>query len=289
MTLDPFVLITLVTLSGLLVGSLITVIAYRTPLMMQREWRNDCAEFLDLPDQKAPDSGRFNWLWPLPHCPRCKTKLRAIEVVPLLSFIAQKGRCRHCQEAIGCHYPMIELITGLASGVTAWQFGYSLELAAALLFTWTLVALSAIDIKQQLLPDSMILPLLWMGLFISLSSVFSSPEFSIIGALAGYLFLWVIYQAFKLVTGKEGMGHGDFKLLAALGAWVGWIGLPIIILLASVTAVVIGLSMILFVKHDRRVPIPFGPYLSLAGWLALLFLHGHQSFLGYGVMHYIHN
>ncbi|WP_370691485.1 A24 family peptidase [Methylicorpusculum sp.] len=268
--INPILLIVIVGLVGLLVGSFLNVVIYRLPIMMKRDWRNECAEFLNLPAERSQDDSDFNLVFPLSRCPHCSTPIKPYQNIPVISFLVMKGRCAHCHEPIALRYPLIEALTGLCSALIAWRFGYSPEMGAALFMTWALIALSAIDLEHQLLPDSITLPLLWSGLFLSLFNVFADSQSSIIGAIAGYLCLWFVYHGFKLLTGKEGMGYGDFKLLAAFGAWLGWQYLTMIILLSSVTGALIGMAMIIFVRHDKNVPIPFGPYLAIAGWIALL-------------------
>jgi len=252
---------------GLVVGSFLNVVIYRLPLMMNREWRQQCSELLEL---EPPQQERFNLAFPGSHCPACKHPIGALENIPLLSYILQRGKCRHCATPIALRYPLIELITGIMSAMVVWQLGLGWQGIFALFFTWTLIALTVIDLDHQLLPDSLTLPLLWLGLLLSLSSLYVDAHASIIGAAVGYLLLWSVYWIFKLVTGKEGMGYGDFKLLAALGAWMGWTSLPLIVLLSSVVGATVGISLILFRGRDRQLPIPFGPYLAAAGWIALM-------------------
>ena len=266
---SPVLFVILAVLLGLVVGSCLNVVIYRLPLMMEREWRAQCAELLDQP---APEGERpALTLWgPRSQCPHCGHLIRAVENIPLLSYVRQRGRCAHCGAAIGLQYPLVEALSGLAAGIVAWQFGFGWPAAAALVFTWLLLAASAIDFRHQLLPDDLILPLLWLGLFAALFGLFADLPSAVIGAMAGYLALWSVYQVFRLLTGKEGMGHGDFKLLAALGAWTGWQYLVTIVLLSSLVGAVFGLALILFRGRDRRIPMPFGPFLAAAGWIALL-------------------
>ncbi len=265
----PFILTLLCAILGLLIGSFLNVVIYRLPVMMEREWRKECREFLQLePEQES--SKPFNLVLPHSHCPHCQTPIKPYQNIPVLSYVLLKGKCAHCHERISLRYPLIEAFTGLCSAMVAYHFGYGLELTFALLLTWALIALSFIDIDKQLLPDSIVLPFLWLGLLLSLFHVYTDPNTSIIGAVAGYLSLWSVYHLFKLITGKEGMGYGDFKLLSLFGAWLGWQFLPMIILLSSLVGAVIGIGMIIFGDRDHTVPIPFGPYLAAAGWLALL-------------------
>lgn len=266
---SPVLLTSLIFIVGLLVGSFLNVVIYRLPVMMERGWKKECTEYLAL-DNKEEDSSPFNLMLPLSRCPSCNTTIKPYQNIPVISYLFLGGKCAHCKTHISLRYPLIETFSGLTSATVAWHFGYSIETIFALLLTWSLIALSFIDIDKQLLPDSITLPMLWLGLFLSLFSIYTDTHASIIGAIAGYLSLWTVYQLFKLATGKEGMGFGDFKLLALFGAWLGWQYLPIIILLSSLVGAVIGISMVLLVKKDRNTPIPFGPYLAAAGWLALI-------------------
>ena len=255
---------------GLLVGSFLNVVIYRLPVMMQRNWRQECTEYLQLDGDQNKAEEPFNLMFPLSRCPQCQTPIKPYQNIPVLSYILLKGRCAHCNNPISLRYPLIEAFTGIASVLVAWHFGGTLQTLFALLLTWSLIALSFIDIDHQLLPDSITLPMLWFGLFLSLFGLFTDAHSSIIGAIAGYTALWTVFQLFKLATGKEGMGFGDFKLLALFGAWLGWQYLPLIILLSSLVGAVIGIAMVIFVKRDHTIPIPFGPYLAAAGWIALL-------------------
>jgi leader peptidase (prepilin peptidase)/N-methyltransferase len=252
---------------GLFIGSFLNVVIYRLPVMMQRSWRTQCQELLELEQEQYP---RFNLNLPRSRCPHCGHLISAVENIPVLSYLLQKGRCRHCEGKIAVRYPLIELFTAVITAITAWHFGFGWEALFAILLSWALIALSFIDIDQQLLPDDITLPFLWLGLALSLFGLFTDMQSAIIGAMAGYLSLWLVYWAFKLLTGKEGMGYGDFKLLALFGAWLGWQSLPLVILLSSLVGAVIGIAMILLRGRDRQLPIPFGPYLAAAGWLAML-------------------
>ncbi|MCK5871461.1 MAG: prepilin peptidase [Methylococcales bacterium] len=266
----PYAFITTITLLGLLVGSFLNVVIYRLPIMMKREWRQECFDYLGLEDQETLEPKTFNLTLPHSHCPNCKSAVKPYQNIPILSYVLLKGQCGHCKNPIALRYPLIEALTGGCSAIVAVHFGFSLELGFALLLTWCLIALSFIDLDTQLLPDSITMPLLWLGLAISTYPVFCETESSIFGAIAGYLSLWCMYKGFKLLTGKEGMGYGDFKLLGVFGAWLGWQYLPMIVLLSSVVGIFFGLSMMLFKHHNRDTPIPFGPYLAAAGWLALI-------------------
>ena len=265
---SPGFLIACTLLLGLCIGSFLNVVILRLPVMLERGWRKECRLLLEIPaEAEAP---ALSLVAPRSRCPACGAGIRAWHNVPLLSWLWLRGRCAACAAPIGVQYPLGEGVTGLLSAFCAWHFGWGADLAAALVLTWTLIALTVIDLRTQLLPDNLTQPLLWLGLLLSLTGIFSHPQASLIGAAAGYLSLWSVYHLFRLATGKEGMGYGDFKLLAALGAWLGWQALPFVILLSSVVGAVVGLSLILFRGHDRNVPIPFGPYLAVAGWIMLI-------------------
>jgi leader peptidase (prepilin peptidase)/N-methyltransferase len=265
-------------LLGLLVGSFLNVVIYRLPVMLEREWRQQSRELLAEGDTEAePDSEpRFNLVTPRSRCPSCGTQIAAVHNIPLFSWLLLGGKCASCQAPISARYPLIEAMTGLLSGLIVWAFGVSFGCAAALLFLWALIALTVIDIDHQLLPDSITYPLMWLGLGASLfyqpGSGLPFPQIhdAVVGVMAGYLSLWSVYWLFKLATGKEGMGYGDFKLLAALGAWLGWQMLPLVILLSAVVGALVGIGMIMTLGRDRQIPIPFGPYLAGAGLIALL-------------------
>ncbi len=274
---SPALFIAVVFAFALVIGSFLNVVIYRLPIMMEREWREQCDEITKLPKGDIPD-GVFNLLTPNSRCPSCGTAIRAWQNVPVLSYLVLRGRCAECQEPISARYPIIEALTAILAAVTAWHFGFGLEALMAIGLTFALISISVIDIDHQLIPDSIVLPLLWVGLTLSLfhplhgaDVLFIAPKTAIVGALAGYLSLWSVYQAFKLLTGKEGMGYGDFKLLAALGAWLGWQALPIIVLMSAVVGAAVGLGLIVFRQRDRQIPIPFGPYLAAAGWITMLY------------------
>ena len=266
---SPELFTLLLLIIGLLVGSFLNVVIYRLPVMMDIGWKKECKEYLELEDTETKTEP-FNLMVPLSRCPICKSEIKPYQNIPVISYILLKGKCSNCKAHIALRYPLIEAFTGITSTIVAWSFGYDIATLFALLLTWSLIALSFIDIDHQLLPDSITLPMLWLGLFLSIFSIYTDTTSSIIGAIAGYLSLWTVYQLFKLATGKEGMGYGDFKLLALFGAWLGWQYIPLIILLSSLVGAIIGISMIVFTKKDRNIPIPFGPYLAAAGWLALL-------------------
>jgi leader peptidase (prepilin peptidase) / N-methyltransferase len=266
---NPLLFSILVGIVGLLVGSFLNVVIYRLPIMMQMSWRKECTEFLQLPTEQTEDPP-FNLAVPQSRCPSCQAEIKAYQNIPVISYLFLQGKCANCQAKIPLRYPVIEAFTAITSVVVAVHYGYCSQVFFALLLTWSLIALSFIDIDHHLLPDSITLPLVWLGLLLSLFDVYTDAHTSIIGAAAGYMILWSVYQMFKLVTGKEGMGYGDFKLLALFGAWLGWQYLPLIILLSSLVGAIIGVTMIALVKQDHNKPIPFGPYLAAAGWIALL-------------------
>lgn len=253
---------------GLLVGSFLNVVIHRLPKLMQNEWQRDCCELLEqpAPEQKAP----YNLVFPASHCPKCDHAIMPWENIPVISWLCLRGKCSSCSNPISKRYPLVELATGLLSGYAAYSFGFGWPLALVLVLTWSLVALTMIDADTQLLPDSITLPLMWIGLIANYFGLFTSFEDSFWGAIAGYLSLWSVFWLFKLVTGKEGMGYGDFKLLAALGAFMGWQALPLIIILSSLVGAIIGIAGILIHGRDKNIPIPFGPYLAIAGWIALM-------------------
>lgn len=266
----PAAFVAAVFILGLLVGSFLNVLILRLPKMLEHEWRSQCQDLLDISRSSGESIKRFNLWWPPSECPDCHHRIRAWENIPVLSFLALRGRCSNCKGRISPRYPLIELLSACLAAYIAWHFGFSWETLAALILTWTLIALSIIDLDHQLLPDHLTLPLLWLGLVLSLGGFFTDPQSSILGAAIGYLSLWTLFHVFRLLTGKEGMGYGDFKLLAMLGAWLGWQALPAIILISSLVGALIGITMILALGRDRNIPIPFGPYLAIAGWLTLL-------------------
>ncbi|MBF0674892.1 MULTISPECIES: prepilin peptidase [unclassified Pseudomonas] len=255
-------------LLGLLVGSFLNVLVYRLPMMLHRDWKVQARDILELPAEPAVPA--FNLLTPNSSCPHCGHKIRPWENIPLLSWLALRGKCSGCQRAISPRYPLVELACGLLSAFVAWHFGYGWPCAAMLLLTWGLLAMSLIDCDHQLLPDALVLPLLWLGLIVNNFGLFASLEDALWGAVAGYLSLWSVYWLFKLLTGKEGMGYGDFKLLAMLGAWGGWQILPLTVLLSSLVGAILGIIMLRLRNAATGTPIPFGPYLAIAGWIALI-------------------
>ena len=272
-------------LLGLLVGSFLNVVIHRVPIMLEREWRAECAELAADAGAAAaavppPATERFNLIVPRSACPKCRAPITALQNIPIVSYLVLKGRCAACGNPISARYPLVEAVTGLASAAVAWKFGFGWAALAALVITWFLIALTCIDLDHMLLPDNLTLPLLWLGLAASLAAPLPGQpaipvdmRSSIIGALAGYLSLWSIYHLFRLATGKEGMGYGDFKLLAALGAWLGWQMLLPIVLTSAAVGAVVGITVLAVRGRDRSTPIPFGPFLAAAGWLMLLYGH----------------
>ena len=275
---------------GLAVGSFLNVVIYRLPVMLERQWREQCAEVsgeaaaATLP---AAIPERFNLVVPRSACPSCRAPIGALQNIPLLSWVMLGGKCAACGKPISVRYPLVEALTGILSALVAWRYGFGWPALAAMVLTWFLIALAFIDIDHQLLPDSLTLPLLWIGLFLSLWGapagaapvVPVDPRSSLIGAMAGYVSLWSVYHLFRLLTGKEGMGYGDFKLFAALGAWLGWRMLLPTILIAAAVGALVGIAMITLRGHNRSTPIPFGPFLAAAGWLMLMF--GPRLVAGY--------
>lgn len=266
---------------GLMIGSFLNVVIHRMPKMMQRESDNYVAQESGKP---LPHTDRYNIVVPRSACPHCGHKITALENIPVVSYLFLRGKCIECKAPISIRYPIVELLTGTLSALLVWRFGSGLAGVATLLFAYLLIAMTFIDADTHLLPDDLTLPLLWCGLLVNLNGTFVPLGDAVVGAAAGYLTLWGVYWLFKLTTGKEGMGYGDFKLLAALGAWLGWKMLPVIILLSSVVGAVVGISLILFAKHGRDNPIPFGPYLAAAGMIALLYGKPMvQAYLGFPV------
>ncbi|BCU05655.1 prepilin peptidase [Allochromatium tepidum] len=268
---NPWILYTSAVLLGLILGSFLNVVILRLPRMMEAGWRRDCAELLRT-DGTAPETDEppLSLSKPASTCPSCGHRIRIHENIPILSYLWLRGRCSACGMRISLRYPLVEALTALLTLIVVVQFGPTWQAAAALLLTWSLIALAVIDLDTQLLPDSLTLPFLWLGLFLSLFGLFTDSQSAIIGAVAGYLSLWVVFQLFRLATGKEGMGYGDFKLLALLGAWLGWSALPQIILLSALVGALVGVGLILSGRHESGKPLPFGPYLAVAGWISLI-------------------
>src|SRR5882672_424350 len=283
---NPVVFAGSVFLLGLMIGSFLNVVIYRLPIMLERDWRSQAAELLpstdnaaaSVPPVQAVPEQQFTLSTPRSACPSCKAPIRAWQNIPVVSWLLLRGRCASCKTKISIRYPLVELATGLLSAWVAWHFGFGAPAACGLLVTWALIALTGIDIDHQLLPDGITLPLLWAGLLAAVivgpiagSPIPVSAHDAIIGSACGYVSLWLVFHTFRLITGKEGMGYGDFKLFAALGAWLGWKLLPLVILLSAATGALLGILMIVLRGRDRSAPMPFGPYLAAAGWLALMY------------------
>lgn len=282
---NPDMSLVVITLLSLCVGSFLNVVIFRLPVMLNNIWRKECHEFLELPAPNNDSCESFNLVVPRSRCPQCKQEIKAWHNIPIISYLLLKGKCAACYTSISARYPLVELTTALLSFVVAWHFGPSLQMAFALVFTWILICLTLIDYDHQILPDTMTLGLLWLGILANLLGVFTPLSAAIIGALAGYLSLWSFATLFKLITGKQGMGHGDFKLLAALGAWLGWQCLPFIILCSTLVGAMTGIALIILRGRDRQLPIPFGPFLAAAGWVALLWgqqiTHAYINYAGF--------
>ena len=281
----PAFLIAATLLLGLLVGSFLNVVIHRLPIMLDRQWREQCAELARdgspaVAHEPSPSRAPFNLVVPRSACPACQAPITALQNIPVISYLILRGRCAACGAPISARYPLVEVLTGVLSALVAWRFGFGWPLLGALVLSWFLIALTFIDIDRQLLPDDLTLPLMWLGIAVSLwgsqrtgGALPVDLRSSLIGAMAGYLSLWSIYQLFRLTTGKEGMGYGDFKLLAALGAWLGWQMLLPIVLMAAAVGAVIGIFVLAAKRQDRSTPIPFGPFLAAAGWIVLMFGH----------------
>ena len=272
---SPVLYISIVIILGLLVGSFLNVVIYRLPVMLKQQWKADCVSFLEQESHKTSElienaQELFNLVTPRSRCPHCGHPITALENIPVLSYLFLKGRCRECKTPISIRYPLVEILSASLVTLAAWKLGFTFQAGTAMVLSWGLICLSFIDYDHQYLPDNITLPFLWLGLLLNLNGLFIDISSAVIGAMAGYLILWSVYQIFKKLTGKEGMGYGDFKLLAMLGAWLGWQVLPVIILLSTLVGSLIGIFLILFKQHNRSHPIPFGPYLAIAGWIALL-------------------
>jgi len=278
-TLDQTSLFIAVGILGLVVGSFLNVVIYRLPIMMMRENYDYCLETFACKANKEQSFPSLNLAYPASHCPSCKHVLRFWENIPVLSFIWQKGRCTQCKTRISIRYPLVEISSAILALTVAWHFGATVALLPAILLVWALLVLGLIDWDHQLLPDNITLPFLWLGLLCNLWGFYTDLQSSVIGAMIGYMSLWGVYWGFKLLRGKEGMGYGDFKLFALLGAWLGWQSLPIILLLASVAGTIVGISLVLFRQHDKNIPISFGPYLATAGYLTLLWGEQLQTYV----------
>lgn len=265
---SPEFLLACCLLLGLAVGSFLNVVAHRMPLMMDAQWRAEAREILEL--EAEADATGISLSKPASSCPKCQSRIRPWQNIPVLSWLLLRGKCANCKAPISAQYPLVEACAGVMSAVCAWRFGFGFELVGALLLTWTLIPLTVIDLRTQLLPDNLTLPLLWAGLAFNLIGGFTSLESAVLGAILGYGSFWLIFQLFRLATGKEGMGFGDFKLLAALAAWLGAISLPLIILISSIAGAIVGLGLMVSGRLNRETPMPFGPYLAIAGWIMLI-------------------
>ena len=270
------ILIIVASLFGLVAGSFLNVVIHRLPIMMEQSWRAECEALNNIQNTDARSPKKYNLITPRSACPHCKKEISAWQNIPILSFLLLGGKCKQCKTAISWQYPGVEMISALLVGLVTWKFGYSLNTLAASIFALSLLTLTFIDLNTQLLPDDITLPLLWLGLLFNLNTGFTDINSAVIGAVAGYLILWSVYWLFKLITGKEGMGYGDFKMLAAIGAWFGWTMIPAVILLSSIAGSIIGISLMIFAKREKNTAIPFGPYLALAG-IAALFLGSQLS------------
>lgn len=268
--LSPAFFYSAVFIVSLMIGSFLNVVIHRLPIMMENSWKQEYASYFDN-NNSQPSTAPFNLVKPDSTCPQCGHRIRAWENIPLISYLLLKGKCASCKTPISIRYPLVELFTAITSTLAALYFGPTIAALWAIVLTYALVALLFIDLDKMLLPDQLTLPLLWLGLLLSTQNVFVDMQSAIIGAAAGYMTLWSVYWLFKLVTGKEGMGYGDFKLLAALGAFTGWQGLPIIVLLSSAVGAVVGIAIMILHNKGKSVAIPFGPYLAVAGWLTLLY------------------
>lgn len=270
-TLETFPLLYhgLVILCGLATGSFLNVVIYRLPKMMFADWRSQCCELLEVEVETTTEK-KFNLCTPASSCPACGHKIRAWENIPVLSYLFLKGRCSSCSDKISIRYPLIECVSAIIAVIAAIRFGVSLQALLAMFLSWSLLCLTMIDFDHKLLPDDITLPLLWLGIIANMFGLFTDLYSSLFGVILGYLAFWSVYILFKLTTGKEGMGHGDFKLLAMLGAWLGWQQLPLIIILSSFVGAVVGIALMVLAKHERSTPIPFGPYIAVAGWIALI-------------------
>ena len=268
----PQLFVALGAVLGLLVGSFLNVVIHRLPRIMENEWREQCEELtgIDKSFTAPTDKPKYNLVVPRSACPGCGHRITAFENVPIISYLALRGRCSGCKSKISPRYPIVEAITGLLSGLVAYHYGFGIAGVSALILLWGMIALTFIDADTQLLPDSITLPLLWLGLIVNSGNTFTDLRSAVLGAVFGYLALWSVYWLFKLITKKEGMGYGDFKLLAAIGAWLGWQVLPLVILLSSVVGAVVGIMLIVLARMGRNIPLPFGPYLAMAGFIALL-------------------
>jgi len=270
MQTNPAIFILVAGLLGLIVGSFLNVVIHRLPKMMEAEWRSQCIEMMGTQGPPPLPSQTYTLAYPASHCPQCGHRLKVRDNIPVLSYLWLKGKCRYCHQVISARYPLVEILSGVMTAVVAWHFGWSPQAVFGAVLTWALLCLSFIDFDTHYLPDVITLPFLWLGLGCNLFGIFATLESSVTGAMSGYLSLWIIYQGFKLATGKEGMGYGDFKLAALFGAWLGWQMLPAVIIVAAFMGSLVGIALMTLLRRDKDVPLPFGPYLSVAGWFTLL-------------------
>lgn len=275
---NPAFFITAATIFGLFIGSFLNVVIYRLPIMLERSWHCECKQLLNIEDS-TPEPENFNLVVPRSRCPSCNKLIRSFENIPVVSFLLQRGKCKQCNTSISLQYPSIEIFSAVLTGIAAYTFGFGWQALAAMFLLWALISLAAIDFKTTLLPDNITLPFLWLGIIVNYFGVFCSLQDSVLGAIFGYLALWLVFQIFRIITGKEGMGYGDFKLLALLGAWLGWQYLLPIILISSIVGSIIGITMIVTKLLKRDTPTPFGPYLALGGIICLLWGPQVQTFL----------
>lgn len=258
---------------GLIIGSFLNVVIYRTPIVLERRWKSECREYLELDNTSDEQTSEkhYSVVWPGSSCTNCNTPIKSWQNIPVISYLFLKGKCANCNISISIRYPLVELLTAILTVLVTMKFGLNWTGLGAMVLTWSLIALTGIDFDTQLLPDDICLPLLWIGLIANTFGAYTDLNSALWGAISGYMILWSVFWVFKLVTGKDGMGYGDFKLLAALGAWMGWQFLPMIILIASITGLASAILMMIFLSHDRRMPIAFGPYLAIGGWLSFLY------------------
>ena len=267
----PYAFVILMIVVGLVIGSFLNVVIYRLPIMMERDWREQCESLFGITERSEKGmSTTFNIVRPRSQCPHCGKLITAFNNIPVISFLILKGKCNNCGKSISIRYPVVEILSGTLAGITAAHFGYHIEVLFACMLSWALIGLTFIDLDHQLLPDDITLPFLWIGIICNMFNLFTDINSSIIGVITGYGLLWLIFIIFKFFTGKTGMGYGDFKLTAMLGAWLGWQLLPLVILLSSLLGAIIGICLVLLAGHDRKIPIPFGPFLAIAGWIALI-------------------
>lgn len=286
--IDPMLFTIAAVIFGMVFGSFINVVIYRLPIMLEQQWRSQCRELLDEDSASSTEAGEepvsFNLMSPPSSCTSCETPIKPWHNIPVIGWLMLRGRCAACGAPISMQYPLVEAIGGIMAGIVAYILGPGVEAIAAMAFSWALLTLSVIDLREQLLPDLITIPLMWVGLLLSLFGVFVEVHSALIGAISGYMSLWLIYWIFRLATGKEGLGYGDFKIFAALGAWMGWQALPVIIVMSSVVGAVLGLTLLSTGLQKRGQRMPFGPFLATAGWITLLWsdqiIHYYYALFG---------